>query len=193
MQVPGSLVLCVVGLAGCAAFADADRDARTTALLVHKQTLKLKQAVREKVEAEERYYRTAVETLDKARELEEFVGVSEALATKARESARALRENPGTSLDTLPKRVETDAREAVRILDAGVAARREQREALRQNLQALRDLQSEYSALEQILVQLSTTPGQRNDLGALAKFIEQAADHYRKLDEAQRKAKKGTP
>ena len=54
------VVVSLLALAGCARFADADRDARATALAVHKQALHLKQAVRLKVEAEERYYRASV-------------------------------------------------------------------------------------------------------------------------------------
>ena len=77
------------------------------------------------------------------------------------------------------------------MLAAGPTARREQREALRQNLQALRDLQAEYNALEQILVLLSTMPKHRYQLNSLLGFIEQTAEHYRKLEEARRKSQSG--
>src|SRR5712691_6876456 len=113
------VLVSLLALAGCAPFAEADRDARVTALAVHKETIKLKQAVRQKVDAEERYYRGAVEIADKSRQLQEFTDISRALMAKTQASAVDLQRNPEMSREALAQRLQKDAQETVKVLDAG--------------------------------------------------------------------------
>lgn len=180
-------------LAGCSSrFAEADRDSRAAALAVHKQVLRLKQAARLKAEAEERYYGESVKALDEARRMEAVADRAKRLVEQARAGAAEVRKRPEMSPRELAALLERATGDWMSLVDAGEAARRAQREAVKQNLQALRDLGQEYAALEQSLIQLSTTPGQRDQLKALMRFIEQAAGHYRRLEEARQKAQAGS-
>lgn len=181
----------VMSGAGCATFAESDRDAKAAALAVYKQVITMKQAVRRKVEAEERYYRTAIDNLEKVRETREFLGVSNAVKAEAHNAVdqltKPMKVTDAQRDEQLAGHLEKGARETLKVLEAGIAARRQQREALAKNLQTLRDLENEYAALEQTLSQLSVASDRRGDLKALARFVEQAADHYRKLEEAAKK------
>lgn len=179
-------------LVGCARFAEADRDARAAALAVHKQVLRLKQAARLKAEAEERYYGESVKALDEARRMEAVADRVKRLVQQARAGAVEVRKQQDMSPRELAALLERATGDWMSLVDAGEAAHRAQREAVKQNLQALRDLRQEYAALEQILIHLSTAPGRRDELKALLRFIEQATEHYRKMEEARQEAQAGS-
>jgi hypothetical protein len=145
-----------------------------------------------KAEAEERYYGGSVKALDEARRLDAVADRITLLVEQAQAGAAELRKHLDMTPKELAALLERATGDWMGLVDAGEAARRAQREAVKQNLQTLRDLGQEYATLEQTLIQLSTAPGQRDELKTLMRFIEQATEHYRELEEARQKAQTGS-
>lgn len=183
--------IAAIALTGCTSFATADADARATALVAHQQLLALKQKLRAKLEAEERYYRDSLKTLDRARGRADWTKIRLDMIDEAVAEYQALRgkaaHDPAVADVALALKLQRGADEWAKRMDAADGARRAQREEMTKALASLADLTTHYAAIERTLVELAAAED-TSTLATLKAFLEKAATQYRALES---EAKKG--
>jgi len=155
-----------------------------TAAATRRQLLELKQQVRRKQEAERKYYRASIESLDRAAASADYTEQRQAMLEKTRSDAKALIDKQGqVERALLGSQIASAANELAASLNASAEFRRVQRDKLAKALATLDDLDETYGALEKSLVQLSTPT---DHSGQLATFIIKAGLEFKKLqDEAK--------
>lgn len=173
----------MVGLTGCSSISGGstkgDVAAMTTAKATHRQLLELKKQVRQKQDAERKFYQARIKSFDDALEVEVFANQKQAMLDKARDDAKALINNQGQADRVmLESQIVAAANDMVASLDAATELRKKQREEMAKALAALDNLDEVYGALEKSLVQLSTPT---EDPAKLAAFIIKTGKEFEKL------------
>jgi hypothetical protein len=186
------LAFLVMGLAGCSSISGTstkgDAAAIATAKATQRQLLELRQQVRRKREAERKYYRESVKSIDKALASADYTEQRLALIEKSRSDAKALIEKQGQAdLMMLRSQIITAANDMVASLDAASEFRKTQREQMAKALAALDDLDEVYSALEKSLVQLSAP---KEDPAQLAVFLIKTGQEFKKLQDQAKQSNK---
>ncbi|MDB6027379.1 MAG: hypothetical protein JWM68_3602 [Verrucomicrobiales bacterium] len=176
------LAVLVVGFAGCSTIsgtaAKGDAAAIATAKATQRQLLELRRQVRRKQEAERKYYRDSIKSIDDAVTRANYIEQRRTLIEKSHSDAKALISNQAQADAMLGGQLITAANEMVASLDATAEMRKAQHEQMAKALAALEDLDEEYSALEKSLVQLSAP---KEDSAQLANFLIKTGQEFKKL------------
>lgn len=180
------LLLIAFLLGGCASFEEADLDARNTARLAHQRLLSVKKEVRRKIDAERFYYEQSLNTLDQYRRRANDVSLRRDMIKTAIRETKTMKSNDLVPEKLAPK-LTAKATDVVARFESAKDEARKARRAHEEAIQKLFNLENEYSALERTLVDLSVTPGKRDQIVQIGTFILETAKHYRELEKEREK------
>ncbi len=192
MHLSLSLILTFI-ICGCGSFRVADQDARKTALIVNQRVLALKAQVRLKMDAERKYYANQIATIQKSKIRKDYTTVQRKVYKEAEASAKSMRKGGSAKVkeSDVATKLAVNAKDLVK--EFGVSEQKilEWRAKTEKNINELKKLEQEYSALERTLVKMSIPPDRQDEIIRIGTFIADAARHYNKL-EKEREGKKTT-
>ncbi len=188
MQLFLSLILIFV-ICGCGSYRVADQDARKTALIVNQRVLALKAQVRQKMDAERKYYANQIATIHKSKTRTDYTTIQRKVYKEAEASAKSMRKDGSAKITDSAVATKLAANAKNLVKEFGVSEQKllEWRAKTEKNIKELKKLEQEYSALERTLVKMSIPPDRQDEIIRVGTFIADAAKHYNKLEKERKK------
>lgn len=188
MQLFLSLILIFI-ICGCGSFRVADQDARKTALIVNQRVLALKAQVRQKMDAERKYYANQIATIHESKMRTDYTTIARKLYKEVEASAKSMRKDGSAKITDLAvaSKLATNAKNIVKEFGVSEQKLLEWREKTEKNIKELKKLEQEYSALERTLVKMSIPPDRQDEIIRVGTFIADAARYYNKLEKEREK------
>ncbi len=142
----------------------------------------LRVEVRQKMDAERKFYKNRTKSYLKFLSTIEYIGMAGKVYDSADAIAKKMRKFPGDITDfAVAEKLITNAKDVINKFDAGSQMQREHRNVSLKTIRDLWSLYQEYSSLERKLVNLSISP-KKDKIISIDKLITGTTNHYNDLE-----------